>query len=170
MIAKFLGLPTSEQLKEFNEKVTEVMLSSDAAVQSSLKTREAMQELREDMKTLYNELDSNIRNVEMNVRQIKPILKVQDEEAVAFIKGIFSRHDNNMRNNQTALTNKLLQIDEMQRSADSAVKRATEASNRLNNVLNGLGMMPEYDSEGLIAVFRGLISEGKSHDMEHVEE
>lgn len=120
-IAKVLGLPTKEDVLMMN-------LKNNVAVESYRKVLQDMNKLREDMKTLYTELDQNISNVKMNVKSIKPILKVQDEEAVKFIKDILKRHDINMNNNQTDLTKRGIELNELKSRADAAlenIKRST---------------------------------------------
>lgn len=167
-IAKVLGLPTLEEVQKFNEQSMTIALKSDEALESNRKALQSMNDLRNDMKTLYGELNQDIANVKSNVKQIKPILKVQDEEAVAFIKGILKKHDVNMSNNQTDLHQRTIQLGQLQTKIETATRKAEEASRRLNNVLNGLGMMPEYDNDTLMTTFRGLISERATHDAEHV--
>lgn len=147
MIAKFLDLPTTEDIDALTSEVFQLSSLHDATQKEMQGMRADFRTLKSDMKALYGEVSSDIKRVDGKIGRVKPTLKVEDPEAVAFIKGILSKHDTNIGTQQVALQSKILQLKEVEERAKNAVEVSEKASLKINNLLNGLGLT-EVTPEG----------------------
>ena len=139
-IAKLLGLPTSLEIAALRQSMETLNSSFESNTNTMERVNREFNEFKGDIRTLYKEVSSDIKRVDRKVGQIKPILKVDDAEAITFIKGILSRHDSQISTQSTAIQTKVLELNQLQRESKAAVAQAQEASSKLNNVLNGLGL------------------------------
>lgn len=147
MIRKFLGLNSSEQFDEIIRKLDFLKQETEKSVEMAGQAHNNVTTIRNDMKVLYSSLEQDIKNVKMNVKSIKPILKVEDKEAVDFIKGILSKHDHSIKTQQTFLESKMYELASLEKEIQAMTEQAQEAllnsertSLKINNVLNGLGL------------------------------
>ena len=169
-----LGLPTNEDIDKVVEGFKLLMMKYENSIDEIQQVKSQFGSLRSDMSALYSEVSSDIKRVDKKVKAIKPILKVQDEEAVSFIKGILSKHDIEMTNNQRFLEESKRSSDEALRSAKQAVIEAKDvvlkselANEKVENVLNGLGITPEepVPHMTIIKAVREIIKNSQSEEV-----
>lgn len=160
-IANWFGLPTKEDIDEIKNLVmaSEVITSATMGEVSDLKER--FLELKRDMRALYSEVESDIKRVDRKITAVKPILKVQDPEAVAFIKGILSKHDNKMNTQEFQLAESHRSLIALEDKAQKAVDRAADASTKINNVLVGLGLNLNEKEAYSIDNLRNIVIDAK---------
>jgi chromosome segregation ATPase len=139
-IAKLLGLPTSLEIAALRQSMETLNSSFEHNTNTLQRVNKEFNEFKSDIRLLYKEVSSDIKRVDGKVSRVKPILKVDDPEAITFIKGILSRHDTQIGTQSTAIQTKVLELNKLQRESEAAVKQAQESSTKLNNVLNGLGL------------------------------
>lgn len=147
LIRKWLGLPSEEQVQKFNEMSFFTQEELEKARKLVELSRIDMERLRNNMKKLYSKLESDIRNVKSNVKQIKPVLKIQDKESEKFIRDILSRHDRNMQNNHNTLAEKVIGLNTLEQKAQSAIQKAEQSNLITRNFIMSLGL----DSENMQA-------------------
>lgn len=158
-IRKFLGLPSTEQIQKLNDELFMMQGKFEDAVTGMIQVREDMSQLRQDMRSLYQEQSSEIARIHNDVKRVKPVLKVEDPEAVKFIKGILSKYDRNLNTQQSFLETKMIELSRAEGQANKAISIATEAANKIDNVINGLGLKDEKPSEEIFEAFRYIIKE-----------
>ena len=94
-----------------------------------------MNTLRTDMKTLYGEISTDTRRELKKIGNIKPILKIEDPEAVKFIKDILSVHDKKIQTQQEFLEMKKINLDRLESSVDSKLLKLEELYVNLTEAL-----------------------------------
>ena len=156
-IAKLLGLVTLEDFNKLQGEMLELLSSNDANINAVAGLRRDTDGFKNDMRILYSEVTSDIKRVDAKFKNVKPILKVEDPEAVAFIKGILKRHDSQITTQSIAIQTKMPQLRELENKAEIACRKAQEASSNLNNVLNGLGLSEITESNEPFQKLRGVI-------------
>jgi hypothetical protein len=95
-------------------------------------------QLRNDMKILYQEVNQNVKYFGDKASKIKPVIKVDDPEAVAFMKGILSTHDKRIESQQLYLETKKLELDALEREVRAARSRLEQdiiLQNEKNNLI-----------------------------------
>ena len=146
-IANWLGLATTQEIDDLKLLGFELDTLHSTAVEEMRGLREDFRSFKKDMSALYGEVSSDIKRVDKKIMAVKPILKVEDKEAVDFIKGILSKHDNKMNNQENQLADSHRALIEMQDTTRKAVDTASEATAKINNVLIGLGLkLEEHDA------------------------
>jgi len=145
-IAKLFGLLGLTTKSDFEALQAKVLLLGDEN-RSLKKSNEefnvkfqSLSDLRSDMATLYSEVAADIKRVDAKIGMVKPILKVEDPEAVDFIKEILSRHDKQITNQAAGIQTKILQLNSVEGKALAAIQQVKIDSAKLNNILNGLGL------------------------------
>ena len=148
-LAKWLNLPTQEEIDELKGLVMMAESTLNAAMTEVSGMRVDIRMDKQAMKALYGELRSDISICNQRISKIKPILRVDDEEAVKFIKDILSKHDHKMNTQERQLTNEIQALVQLKDRVEDAEDTATKASNKINNVLNGLGLTEEMKPEDI---------------------
>lgn len=99
------------------------------------KLRLEMTQLRSDMKTLYSEISTDTRRELKKIGNIKPVLKIEDPEAVKFIKDILSTHDKKTQTQQEFLEMKRLQLVDMENKINCKLLKMEELHVNLTEAL-----------------------------------
>lgn len=156
-IAKLLGVPTKLEFNNLLGLVEELNAGYEENKQKLGSLGGSFNGLQSDMKVLYGEVSSDIKRVDAKIKAVKPILKVEDPEAVTFIKGILSRHDSQIGTQSTAIQTKVLELNKLQHESKKAVELVKQDSTRLNNLLNGLGITESTQIETLREAFKEVV-------------
>ena len=165
-IAQWLGLPTQGDIKKISEGVN-LLIEQNKDLQEQFDTvKGQFNTLKSDMRALYGEVASDIKRVDKKIKAVKPILKVEDEEAVAFIKGILSKHDRHMNINQESLQSSMREFNSLNKQAALAVEKANKATQTVNNIFNGLGLTEATPDLQVFEAVKTIIVEAKKKGVE----
>lgn len=158
-IRKLFGLPSQADITKMTETLFEIQLRYDQSIEQMFAIQDDMRTLRNDMKTLYADSSGEISRVKRELKLIKPVLKVEDPEAIKFIKGILSKHDHNLNTQQSFLETKMIELNRAEGQANKAITIAAEAATKINNVIVGLGLNSEEPTEEIYTKLRSIIKE-----------
>lgn len=156
-IAKLLGMVTLEEFESLKGEMIALELSNESIINNNEGLKRDTLGFKSDMRLLYKEVSSDIKRVDAKIKAVKPILKVEDPEAVAFIKGILKRHDSQITTQATSIQIKMLELNKLETETRMVLEKAKQASSNLNNVLNGLGLSDITDKNEPFQKLRDVI-------------
>lgn len=167
LIRRWLGISSQLEL-ELQLEISSLRSERDSVVSALISNQSAMDDLRSTMEILYSELDTSIRQNEQQIRKIKPVLKVQDPEAVKFIKDILSKHDVNINTQQQFLEAKKLELMKLESELNNSTYVLRQAVDKVNILMSMIGLEKDTSVEDIRKKLSKIIQQAEVLGVEKV--